>query len=352
MAAEPLVATSVFDRLLKDRIIWLGSEVRDDNANEICAKILLLAAEDRLLDRSRTTTGPSVPLATVEKVTTKPDREGRMLGEDQADALMRIAVSGRMLDVLVGPAGAGKTTAMFALRRAWEKEHGKGSVVGLAPSAVAAQVLADDLGIATENTAKWWQNHLIHGTTFEAGQLVIIDEASLAGTLSLDRIAHLAQDAGAKVLLVGDYAQLQSVDAGGAFGLLVGDRGDAPELVDVHRFTNAWEKTASLALRHGRTEVIDTYLDHDRIHAGSSETALDAALQAWKADTDLGDFVSVTGRVISSKRGELSVLASEWRLASKALRPLPTLHKDLGEETRVRQRYADLVARPDRKSVV
>ena len=44
--AEPLVATSVFDRLLKDRIIWLGSEVRDENANEICAKILLLAAED------------------------------------------------------------------------------------------------------------------------------------------------------------------------------------------------------------------------------------------------------------------------------------------------------------------
>src|SRR6478752_2535778 len=46
MAAEPLVATSVFDRLLRDRIIWLGSEVRDENANEICAKILLLAAED------------------------------------------------------------------------------------------------------------------------------------------------------------------------------------------------------------------------------------------------------------------------------------------------------------------
>lgn len=111
-----------------------------------------------------------MPLATVENVTTKPDREGRMLGEDQADALMKIAVSGRMLDVLVGPAGAGKTTAMNALRRAWEKEHGAGSVVGLAPSAVAAQVLADDLGIATENTAKWWQNHLVHGTDFQAGQ--------------------------------------------------------------------------------------------------------------------------------------------------------------------------------------
>ncbi len=88
-----------------------------------------------------------------------------------------------MLDVLVGPAGAGKTAAMNALRRAWEAEHGSGSVVGLAPSAVAAQVLADDLGITTENTAKWWQNHLIHGTRFEARQPMIIDEASLAGSL-------------------------------------------------------------------------------------------------------------------------------------------------------------------------
>ncbi|MCB1281128.1 MAG: lysine--tRNA ligase, partial [Salinibacterium sp.] len=50
-------------------------------------------------------------------------------------------------------------------------------------------------------------------------------------------------------------------------------------------------------------------------------------LEAWKADVDLGDFVSVTGRVISSRRGELSVLALDWTLASKALRPLPTLHK-------------------------
>ncbi|MFT4109663.1 lysine--tRNA ligase [Propionicimonas sp.] len=75
-------------------------------------------------------------------------------------------------------------------------------------------------------------------------------------------------------------------------------------------------------------------------------------LDAWKAEVDLGDFVSVTGRVISSKRGELSVLATGWVLASKALRPLPTLHKELGEETRVRQRYADLVARPEARDMV
>ncbi|MBI5027252.1 MAG: lysine--tRNA ligase, partial [Actinobacteria bacterium] len=78
----------------------------------------------------------------------------------------------------------------------------------------------------------------------------------------------------------------------------------------------------------------------------------EASLEAWKSDVDLGDFVSVTGRVISSRRGELSVLATSWVLASKALRPLPTLHKELGEETRVRQRYADLVARPEARDMV
>ncbi|MDR1710790.1 MAG: lysine--tRNA ligase [Propionibacteriaceae bacterium] len=76
------------------------------------------------------------------------------------------------------------------------------------------------------------------------------------------------------------------------------------------------------------------------------------SLALWKADVDLGDFVSVTGRVISSKRGELSVLAQRWVLASKALRPLPVLHKDLSEENRVRQRHADLVVRSEARDMV
>ncbi|HSS24019.1 MAG TPA: OB-fold nucleic acid binding domain-containing protein, partial [Mycobacterium sp.] len=63
------------------------------------------------------------------------------------------------------------------------------------------------------------------------------------------------------------------------------------------------------------------------------------ALDAWKADVDLGDIVYVHGNVISSRRGELSVLADSWRMASKALRPLPVAHKELSEEARVRQRY-------------
>ena len=76
------------------------------------------------------------------------------------------------------------------------------------------------------------------------------------------------------------------------------------------------------------------------------------ALAAWKSDVDLGDHVWVEGRVISSKRGELSVMAKRWRMASKALRPLPVLHKELSEESRVRRRYVDLIAREDARAMV
>ena len=70
-------------------------------------------------------------------------------------------------------------------------------------------------------------------------------------------------------------------------------------------------------------------------------------LAAWKDLVDIGDHVFVAGEVITSKRGELSVLADEWRMAAKALRPLPVAHKPLSEETRVRMRYVDLVVRPE-----
>lgn len=248
----------------------------------------LLAAEGRLLERAAKTSASTVPLETIEAVTGKPDKAGRLLVEDQAAALTAIALSGRVVDVLVGPAGAGKTTAMNALRRAWETEHGEGSVVGLAPSAVAAQVLAEDLGIATENTAKWLHTHHTTGATFTSGQLVIIDEASLAGTFTLDQITEQAEQQDAKVLMVGDWAQLQSVDAGGAFAMLVAARDDAPELTDVHRFTHSWEKTASLDLRHGHATAIDRLIDHGRVHGAEEEQAMDAAYTAWRTDQAAG----------------------------------------------------------------
>ena len=75
------------------------------------------------------------------------------------------------------------------------------------------------------------------------------------------------------------------------------------------------------------------------------------ALENWKSDVDLGDIVFVHGEVISSRRGELSVLADSWQMAAKSLRPLPVAHKEMSEESRVRQRYVDLIVRPQAREV-
>ena len=76
------------------------------------------------------------------------------------------------------------------------------------------------------------------------------------------------------------------------------------------------------------------------------------ALAAFKSDVDLGDHLFVHGEVITSRRGELSVLADSWAIAAKALRPLPVAHKPLSEESRVRQRYVDLIVRPQARRTV
>jgi lysyl-tRNA synthetase class 2 len=102
-------------------------------------------------------------------------------------------------------------------------------------------------------------------------------------------------------------------------------------------------KLAFATLREGGVEL-QVMLSLDRVGAES--------LAAWKADVDLGDIVFAEGEVIASKRGELSVLAARWQLAAKALRPLPVAHKALNEETRVRQRYLDLIVRPEARQMV
>jgi conjugative relaxase-like TrwC/TraI family protein len=290
----------------------------------------LLDAEARLLDAGQRFDAAVVSHATVTGVTEQrlPGRTFK-LSSDQALCVEQITTSGRVLDVLVGPAGTGKSTAMAGLRAAWELEHGAGSVIGLAPSAAAAEVLGDDMGIDTDNLAKWLYEHRQHGQrareleqlrekvrliglkrrapsaaltasirqreetltrwSLRTGQLVVVDEASLASTFALDELTSAALDARAKVVLVGDWAQLSSVDAGGMFRTLVRDRGDgAATLADVRRFRANWERRASLGVRNGSSSALATYATHGRIADGTRDDMLDALYAAWKSDTDRG----------------------------------------------------------------
>jgi conjugative relaxase-like TrwC/TraI family protein len=318
--------------------------------HEVYTTSTLLEAEARLLDTSRQLDGLVVTTGTVAAVT-EANLNGRDhgLSLDQAVAIQQITTSGRRLDILVGPAGTGKSTTMAGLRAVWEAEHGTASVLGLAPSAAAAEVLAGELGIDTENVAKWLHEHRreaerlgkikeLHTALrslpnvsrsrtplrqritaaedelarwrLRADQLVIVDEASLAGTFALDELVSAAATAGAKVVLVGDQGQLSAVEAGGMFAALVRDRdGLAPELTDVRRFHHLWEKRASVELRMGLSDAIDAYQANERIADGDRDQMLDALYLAWKDDTESGR----TSLMLAGDLGTVSELNSRAR---------------------------------------
>ena len=98
-------------------------------------------------------------------------------------------------------------------------------------------------------------------------------------------------------------------------------------------------KLCFATLREGDGTELQAMFSLDKVGADQ--------LNRWKSDIDIGDLVSVTGEIITSKRGELSILAASYQIAAKSLRPLPVDHKPLSEETRVRMRYVDLIVRPE-----
>ncbi len=118
--------------------------------------------------------------------------------------------------------------------------------------------------------------------------------------------------------------------------------GDIESLTGRIIFKRDTGKLCFATLREGDGTELQAMLSLDKVGQ--------AALDAWKSDIDLGDIVSVTGEIITSKRGELSILANSWTLAAKSLRPLPNDHKPMSEETRVRMRYVDLIVRPEARA--
>ncbi|OZB47245.1 MAG: hypothetical protein B7X40_09740 [Cellulomonas sp. 14-74-6] len=234
------------------------------------------------------------------------------LGADQAGAVTAVAESLAGLDVLVGPAGSGKTTTLATLAAIWP-EHRLGQVIALAPSATAADVLGTAIGVRTETTAKWLHESVGPGAVARAhalrtpgyageapltvrarvdqlageqerwrlhrNDLLIVDEASLADTRTLAHLAGQAAAAGAKILLVGDPMQRGAIDAGGAFAMLA-NRGPTAQLASLRRFAHPWEARAVLALRHGSTTAIDDYARRKRIQVGTHDNLLDRVADA------------------------------------------------------------------------
>lgn len=253
--------------------------------DERYATTAAVTAEERLLGYSRTDSLTPLPANRLVEL-------GAVLGvqklsADQAAVVAGVLGSGRTVDVLVGPAGTGKSHTVGALATVWAGEHG-GRVLGLATAEMAARNLAE-LGLEGMNTAQWRQRFLPDPSTGEvrdrlhAGDLVVVDEAGMSTTVELVEISDAAAAAGAKVLLVGDHHQLQPVGAGGMFAHLA-DQENALELDTVHRFRHGWEAEASLQLRVGDVAAVAAYADRGRLRTGTVEEMSEHAVRGHMAD--------------------------------------------------------------------
>jgi conjugative relaxase-like TrwC/TraI family protein len=250
----------------------------------------ILEAEARLLAAAGRRGGASVDPTAVDLALLEMAANGTALDAGQAALVRQLCSSGARLQLAIAPAGAGKTTAMRALTLAWTE--GGGKVLGLAPSAAAAAVLGEQTGIHTDTLAKLtWS--LRHGdlpdwaAAVGPSTLVIIDEAGMADTLSLDAAVQFAINRGASVRLVGDDQQLAAIGAGGVLRDIQQSHG-ALRLTVLHRFTDPAEASASLALRNGDPAGLEFYLDHGRVHVGDVATTTEGAFNAWVSDRATG----------------------------------------------------------------
>jgi conjugative relaxase-like TrwC/TraI family protein len=293
-----------------------GVSVFDQHGADRFTTSEILLAEDALIAAGRSSDAPRLdPIPLEAALAIHQARTGLTLDEGQRRLVEAFATSSARIVVGIGPAGAGKTTAMRAFADAW-RTNGR-RVVPLATSSRAAHVLSTELGARAENLHKFLhENHQPYGHDpvddwfrLQAGDVVLVDEAGMAGTLQLQRLLTLATDAGATIRLLGDPAQLAAVDAGGALSLLEREVG-ATHLSVLHRFADPAEGAATLALRAGDPQALAFYTDRDRITSGGRETVLEDAYQQWAADVRAG----CTSVLIAPTIDDVSALNARARL--------------------------------------
>ncbi|MBT9276395.1 relaxase domain-containing protein [Phycicoccus sp. MAQZ13P-2] len=268
-----------------------GSSVYEVAGETLFTSSAILAAEERIITAAGVADRPVCSEEAISLILLEHAANGAALNPGQAALVRSMANSGARIQLALAPAGAGKTTAMRALTSAWTE--GGGTVLGLAPSAAAASVLRESTGAPTDTLAK-----LAWSLTHEADRpawvenigpktLVIVDEAAMADTLTLDTVITHVLERGGQVRLIGDTRQLSAIGAGG----ILRDIADVHGAVHLHqlmRFTDPAEGLASLSLRDGRPEALGFYLDHHRVHVGDTGAITEAAFLAWATDRSAG----------------------------------------------------------------
>ncbi|MFF5230266.1 MobF family relaxase [Dactylosporangium sp. NPDC000521] len=295
----------------------------------------ILAAEQRLLTAAQTpaSTPPPSTLSVEALLDGYEALHGKTLDAGQRAMVVAFVTDPYLISVGLGPAGAGKTTTMHAYQHVLSASGRR--LIPLATSAAAAAVLAADLGVAAENVHKFVYEHLTDDQAepradraappkkaffhVRSGDVILVDEAGLAGTRNLDTLRDIAARYGATVRLLGDHRQLSAVESGGALRLLATEAG-AVELTQLHRFASPAEADVTRRLRDGDATALDYYLQHRRVLGGSAEAMIEQAYTGWHADMTAGSrtlMLAATGTGVTA----LSARARADRVAAGQVEP-------------------------------
>ena len=250
------------DQVLRDAgVVELGMPGR--GGEYLATTTELLELEAALLERAEIHAGRFGPRVDVDRVSAVVSHH-RTLSDEQRSMVERLATSGAGLEVVVGKAGAGKTTALSLARQAFEESGFE--VTGTALSARAAEELERSAGMSSLTLARFLGEIENGARILGRRNVLVVDEAGMVGTRDIAKLVELARTTGAKLILVGDPRQLPEIAVGGAYGALATRLG-AIELNENRRQRDAWERTALDDLRRGDAAAALTAYDaHGRIH--------------------------------------------------------------------------------------
>lgn len=286
-----------------------GHSIYEPPGAERYVTAALLDVEERLVLVARSTGGRRLDDVLVNRHLTQSS-----LSPGQANVARAVVTSDRRIQVLVGPAGTGKSRTMGEVAAMWEAQGGK--VIGLTLAQNAAEVLAGEGVEHSANLAAFAavQERIAAGRasrkdrqnfSLDSATLVILDEASMMSTRDLAAVVDQAHRAGAKVLVSGDDLQLGAVGAGGGMRLLITEAGSL-NLDEVRRFEAPWEGPASLRLRSGDASVLDIYDRHGRLIEGNEEDVKAALTSAFVTSHLAGE----SSLVITSTNESASEMSS------------------------------------------
>ena len=305
-------------------LVELGKDARGEDRfttrEMIEAEQRLHRAAELMAERER----HEVRNADREAALARAEARGLVLSGEQADALAQVT-GGRDLGIVVGYAGTGKSTILGVAREVWESAGYE--VRGVALSGIAAESLESGSGIASRTIASmqhgWGQGRDLLTT----GDVLVIDEAGMVGTRQLERVLSHAAEAGAKVVLVGDPQQLQSIEAGAAFRS-IHDRHGGSEIGEVRRQREDWQREATRDLATSRAaDALEAYRSRDMVHeAKTREQARGDLIERWDRDRQSAPERS---RIVLTHTND------EVRALNEAARERMRAAGDLGDEVHV-----------------